>query len=347
MKILSGGDIAKEVKGINPQFIAVGYIGKDWHRYIDIDFVKEIIVSPTIGSNPLAIKEIINEIGFENVYFLDNLHAKLYIGADRYAFGSFNLSVSAFEAERGLTEFGCITNQNLEQVKAFFESCKSEANKRYETKEAKEKALAILFEKYKNRNVENFDLLVNLAKEESIEKNLTVSDDFYIIGVRDEAHYDEELVKQNNERYENVNIKDIEHCLKEVVTVNRLNYADKIRLNSWVLQVNFDFRETDVERYHWMFVNSIAHNVNEDGDSMLICDNLSPTPKLPPIKVKDAMPNRERITKILNMDKYKPLFFDIMEDESISELYDFEIATQLSKEFKKEYYKYIKNEKKS
>ena len=95
MKILSGGDIAKEVKSINPQYIAVGYIGKDWHRYIDIEFVKEIIVSPTIGSNPFAIESIVKEIGFENVYFLDELHAKLYIGSDRYAFGSFNLSANA------------------------------------------------------------------------------------------------------------------------------------------------------------------------------------------------------------------------------------------------------------
>lgn len=335
MKILSGGDIAKEVKGINPQFIAVGYIGKDWHRYIDIDFVKEIIVSPTIGSNPLAIKEIVDEIGFENVYFLDELHAKLYIGADRYAFGSFNLSASAFEEDRGLIEFGSITSDNIEQTKKFYEQCKNRAINSYPTIKEKVSTLESLFEKHKALYFDKNANAIALSQEETKEKNMKEHYDFYIFGVAGVAKFDINLIKANNERYKAIDDLAEKFENYNYICLNRETYADKVRINSWILEMNFDSDLPEEEKLSWIFVNSIAHSVNKDNESMLIQDDLSKIPTKPPFKI-DSIITRNKIRSILNQEKYKPIFYDMSEDEQISEQFDFDVSIALSKEFKKD-----------
>ena len=38
--------------------------------------LKEVIVSPTFGSNPEAVVNLAKRIGWDNVYFLNELHAK-------------------------------------------------------------------------------------------------------------------------------------------------------------------------------------------------------------------------------------------------------------------------------
>lgn len=77
MKILVEGEIKKSIKRCNPSKIAVAYIGSDWNMFVqNIDHLSTVIVSPTIGSNPRAIMDIARKIGWENVHFLDELHAK-------------------------------------------------------------------------------------------------------------------------------------------------------------------------------------------------------------------------------------------------------------------------------
>ncbi len=80
MKVLIENDIQEAVSGCKPSKIAVAYIGADWQTFIpDPSRLESIIVSPTIGSNPWAIADLVKQIGWEKVAFLDELHAKTYI----------------------------------------------------------------------------------------------------------------------------------------------------------------------------------------------------------------------------------------------------------------------------
>lgn len=92
----------KALKKLNANRIAVAYLGKNWLKYIDIKHLEEIIVSPTLGSNPNAIFEVAQQIGWDNVYFLDELHSKVYLSQNRVLVGSANLSSNAFGDARKL-----------------------------------------------------------------------------------------------------------------------------------------------------------------------------------------------------------------------------------------------------
>jgi hypothetical protein len=116
MKIISTTEIQESVRKVSPSHIAVAYIGADWESYVNSSTLEEIIVSPTIGSNPFAIQRAVNLLGWDRVHFLPNLHTKLYIGEKSAAFGSFNLSRNGITAE-GLEEFGA-TTQNPTHLKA-------------------------------------------------------------------------------------------------------------------------------------------------------------------------------------------------------------------------------------
>ena len=83
MQLVSGASIKVGLREVMPTHVAAAYVGRDWRTYIDTQQLKEIVVSPTLGSNPYAIAEIAKDIGWENVHFLINLHAKIYLGGER------------------------------------------------------------------------------------------------------------------------------------------------------------------------------------------------------------------------------------------------------------------------
>lgn len=84
---------------LQPTHIAVAYLGSAWREYLpDLSSLEEIVVSPTIGSNPNALKELLGEAdrhGFK-VLLSENLHAKLFIGQSACLIGSPNLSQNGF-----------------------------------------------------------------------------------------------------------------------------------------------------------------------------------------------------------------------------------------------------------
>ena len=92
---------------IKPTKIAVAYVGAGWENYILLEHLEEIIVSPTLGSNPFAIEEIMNKLGAEKVHFLDRLHSKLYLGKQSALLGSPNLSDNGF-SDSGNLEAGVV-----------------------------------------------------------------------------------------------------------------------------------------------------------------------------------------------------------------------------------------------
>ena len=132
---------------VKPIKIAVAYVGMGWDQYIDKDFLTEIILSPTLGSNPLAISEIIKVIGFDKVHFLDRLHSKIYIGNDQVFLGSPNLSTNGF-SDNGNHEIGVLLQTEASQKKCsidIFDAYKAEAQKYYPDVESKRKKLKDLY----------------------------------------------------------------------------------------------------------------------------------------------------------------------------------------------------------
>ena len=95
--IADRADRLSTLRSINPSLIAVAYVGRGWRKLLgDQIRLREIVLSPTQGTNPTAVEQIARVIGWENVHFLDELHAKIYLGDHKVMFGSANLSDNAF-----------------------------------------------------------------------------------------------------------------------------------------------------------------------------------------------------------------------------------------------------------
>jgi hypothetical protein len=136
---------------IQPSKIAVAFVGNGWRNYVNPEHLAEIVLSPTLGSNPRAIEAIMQNIGEEHVYFLDNLHAKIYLGTESALLGSSNLSDNGF-SDNGNFEAGVVLSdsESLENLQAVFNNYKTIAAERYPTRESKMERLRILYREWQN-----------------------------------------------------------------------------------------------------------------------------------------------------------------------------------------------------
>jgi hypothetical protein len=147
MKLISGASIKKALQQVAPTHVAVAYTGIDWSTYIDKNKLKEIILSPTLGTNPHAVIQIVDTLGWKNVHFLDHLHSKIYLGAEQAAVGSFNLSANGM-SEEGLEEVGFLVQdqQIMLELRTLHNRYKKAATDSYPTIGAKKARLAQLRE---------------------------------------------------------------------------------------------------------------------------------------------------------------------------------------------------------
>ena len=157
-------EIAEAIKKVSPHTIAVAYVGKDWKSYCDT--FKQIIVSPTVGTNPAALEEIISEIGIENVYFLDNLHSKIYLGTYKALVGSSNLSNNALSDHNLLETVVSISDRaELGKICSIIEEYKKLAIVAYPNETSKLERVKQLKKmpklppaKYSNTNLIDYDI---------------------------------------------------------------------------------------------------------------------------------------------------------------------------------------------
>lgn len=137
---------AAALKSIKPVRIAVAFLGEDWRRYVVYPGLLEaVIVSPKPGSNPFAIEELGDAIGWDKLYLLEDLHSKLYIGQESAFLGSPNLSANGF-GDNGNYELGVLlTNENsIRKLNKIFDSYRKKADADYPTKPEKLERLARL-----------------------------------------------------------------------------------------------------------------------------------------------------------------------------------------------------------
>jgi hypothetical protein len=90
----------ENVRKIRPVQIAVAYLGMGWLERLGGHLPADLIIRPALGSNPDAIRDAIKCMGADHVHFLDELHAKVFIGQESALVGSANLSRNADEILR-------------------------------------------------------------------------------------------------------------------------------------------------------------------------------------------------------------------------------------------------------
>ena len=149
MKVLTDAQIRGAVARCNPLRVAVAYVGAGWKTLLpdDAGRLEEVIVRPTLGSNPGAIREIADKVKWENLHLLDELHAKVYIGETSAVLGSANLTQNGL-GDHGLREVSVevSSTKSLARLNQFFDEMKGLAQQRYPTRKDKEERLKHLEE---------------------------------------------------------------------------------------------------------------------------------------------------------------------------------------------------------
>lgn len=254
MKILFGNDIAKAIHDCDPEYIAVAYIGKDWRKFIkEPNTLKCVIISPTLGTNPKAVSELVREIGWENVEFLDELHAKVYIGSESVISGSANLTSNGLSGNR-LYEL-CTATKEPEQLiiyRKYFDSLKSKAISLYPTISAKKECLNELYRLW-GKAVANKLAVSESSGTKFEEFELLSNDHFYVSWYQTtECEYSSDL-----DAVSDVIESDI-HFLP----------ADNIKKDKWVLMWQKTNTDTADKRVNptWLYIHDIfANGIKDQG----------------------------------------------------------------------------------
>jgi hypothetical protein len=239
-----------------PTHIAVAYVGRDWNKLIDCSQLEEIIVSPTLGTNPRAVDELVEKFGWEHVHFLDELHAKIYLSQSCCIWGSFNLSRNALGQENlqyQLYEAGCLSFDQSVVLSAFvlFDELLDHATQQYPTIEKKKKKLGKLRQSF-NLAIENN---LTLEKTKSEEPQIPRYNDSYFISFsHGSAETDDNLIKKTLRKN------------KVPENYKSLNFAEQDKLilqkGKWILTYAVDengnvFDEFDKEYCYWIYIHDI------------------------------------------------------------------------------------------
>ena len=183
MNILKDKKIKTAIANCNPNQIAVAYLGIDWESYIpNYKDLECVIISPTIGSNPHAITSLAKAIGWDRIYFLDELHSKIYLGEKTAIIGSSNLTYNGLSGQ-SLIELcvEIVDIDNLKEISDFLKDLKIRAAKKYPSitsKKQKVQELEVLW----GRGISD-DVIVTKEKMNFHfnEFELLANDHFYVV----------------------------------------------------------------------------------------------------------------------------------------------------------------------
>jgi len=248
VKLINGSRIKAALRDVSATQIAVAYVGKDWKSYIDSKVLKEIVLSPTLGTNPIAVVELAESLGWENVHFLDNLHSKIYLGDEKAALGSFNLSANALSAS-GLEEAGFIIEdtQIVASLRKLFNEYKLLALSAYRTKELKIEKLAEL------RAIWDRGVSTRVIQDDASDGSTrqladyqpVASDEIYVCWVSGELEYNKSNVRAHT-------IEDSVNFLAD----------DDVKADRWILYwyAKTDGSPDESQDLCWMHVDEVVEN---------------------------------------------------------------------------------------
>ncbi len=245
MTLLKNHDIKKALKKCKPRKIAVAYIGIDWKNFIDPKMIDEIIISPTIGSNPYAIEDLANNISWDKIHFLENLHAKFYIGDTFAILGSANLSKNGIDIN-GLDEASVKIGEKslIQDLEKYFEELKEKSHQYSE--DQKKEIISKLKEKWETGKQKNIITSYNANKVPSFYDYEPLSkDDFYIVWYYD--LYNDRDYKYSDEINDRIN--DIENA-------THFSKNDKIKTGKWILFWKANKKNHKINP-EWLYIDKI------------------------------------------------------------------------------------------
>ena len=250
MRILTKNKIHEAIRRCNPNKIAVAYIGADWNQYIQSpDALEAVIISPTFGTNPWAVRGLVKAIGWKKIFFLNELHAKLYLGRNSAVTGSANLTNNGLSGEK-LVEL-CVEISDKDVVTEMveiFDAIKNKAVKQYSDTQQKESKLIELEKVWCSAIANKIIPPVKTPDNKFVNFILPSNDYFYVSWCHGKAseHSDE--------------VKKIEGKIKNEITFYK---SEDIKLNKWILAWNMKKNETPSKNIHlhWIYI----HDVYERG----------------------------------------------------------------------------------
>jgi hypothetical protein len=182
-QIITGSEIADAIRTCQPTRIAVAYIGADWRDYIEYPSrIEQIVISPTLGSNPNAIMDLSKALPWEKIIFLDELHAKIYLGAKSAVIGSANLTANGLCGEK-LVECSLTTTarEDRERLAKFLDEIVRRATSQYPTTASKLERVAKLQSIWNNAFSRGI-IKPQIARVRSIHDfQLTSTEEFYVL----------------------------------------------------------------------------------------------------------------------------------------------------------------------
>ena len=249
VKILTESEIKRAIRGCNPTKVAVAYIGSEWNTFIrDTDRLSTIIVSPTFGSNPRAITDLARQIGWSKLLFLDELHAKTYIGTKSAVIGSANLTRNGLSGEK-LVEL-CVeinSNESIRKLNQIFDDLKRRAKEEYPTTRAKKVRLKQM-EKSWGAAVANGIIRSEKRKTQSFaDFELLGEDHFYVLWYQPfECEYSDD-------------VKAIESLVADDI---HFANTDKVEKNKWALiwRITDSNKPHKIEKPIWLYIHEIFKN---------------------------------------------------------------------------------------
>lgn len=294
MKLVHGQLIKSALRELSASRIAVAYVGSDWRSYIDPAQLHEIIVSPTVGSNPKAIAEIAAALEWDNVHFLDSLHAKIYIGATAAVIGSFNLTSNGLSGlPTGLDEIGCVTEDAklIAELHARLDDYKAKAQAMYPSIGAKRQALARLREIW-DRGIKT-KVLTNDTQSAQLQDYLPLAaDEFYVCWIWGDVELDAEVVEPGT--------------LRDYVAFAE---NDEIQPDRWLLcwHVSGENGAPDSRRKpYWLHIDEVVSKGAPGGQYTKVAIERNDTAKLePPFELDTAVfRGLRKVLKSGNFDNF-------------------------------------------
>lgn len=258
-RIIKDSEIGEVIKEMNIEKIAVAYIGKDYSEYIGKNAnksLKKMIVSATIGSNPYAIKELMDyeeNCGDFEISFLNNLHAKIYWSKEKAIITSANLTRNGLSGEDdSLREIGYIIDDSEEimEIEKIFDEYYKDSIKDWDTKENIVEKLKKNYQKAVKENILN-------KKNE-----YDINSDFEIALVSTEQIIHKKKKKEELEKLKYYPLKDIENLEYEKYIQYEFSLSDEQinkYKNKWVLNLTYSCckNKIDIHDPYFIFVHDI------------------------------------------------------------------------------------------
>lgn len=300
MQIIKNSEIASKLRQIDPKRIAVAYVGIEWEKFVNLDKNCVLICSPTLGSNPWAIEDIVKKIEWNRVYFLNELHAKIYIGEKSAAIGSFNLSMNGLGGKR-LEELGVFIEEEdaLKLLGDEFLRILGLAKNQYKTDSSKIKRLEYLRKITKNaisNGVATFPGKPTRLKN----YNPIMKIDFYV------AWYFDRKLDIDYERVENSTSEITEENFQDKVKYY-FNFLedDPIEEGNWLLAWEVDKNGNLKEKsFWWFYVDSVISHGAKDGEYTKLVLQFKDRPSLPePFALDDRV--QEALGQVIVRDEFK------------------------------------------